>query len=335
MTTRRPRHGVTLGSLLLFVVLTACNQNLNLSSVSALAKTVADSNSTLLSVPQDFYDSCVRQIGWSRGAALTPQNAPVTVDQVKQSLPKSDATLFGTALPGNATLETIFDVTTACAPNKTASEQMIAVTTVLTSYFADIGQLAAAGTTSGIGITKLGSAVSGLDPKSAFNKSGKTAAIAGALDGVASSIIAARAKDDLGPDIVAADALVGKLIDRLTTDKTPAGTDNVAGFYLQQLIYERAAMHAFYDNNIGSTPIGLQRLQAFQFYTDEQTRDAAIDQKAAGVQSYISALAKVRSAHADLAKAISSHDYSTAESLAQAYYAEFKPQIDALAKAFK
>jgi hypothetical protein len=327
----------SLTALLLGAVLTACNQSLDLSAVSALATSVASSNDTLLAIPEDFYGSCVRQIGWSRGAVLTPQNTSVPVDAVVNALPKENATLFGRAsVPGAAMLAATFDVTTACAYNKAASEQMVAVTTVLTSYFAAIGKLAATGTTSGLGIAQLGTAVSGLDPNAEFNKSGKTAAIAGALDGIASAFIAAKAKDDLAPDVVAADTLVGKLIDRLIDDKNADGTpDNVANFYLNQLNYERAAMHAFYSNNIGNTPIGLERLQTFQYYANEEAEDAKLDQLVGGVQNYVSALTKIKAAHASLAKAVAMHDFASAESLAQAYAAEFKPDVVALSKAFK
>src|SRR5450755_1301925 len=56
--------------LLFGIALISCKQSLDLSEVSTLAKTVASGQDALQAIPADFYDSCVRQITWSRAAAL-------------------------------------------------------------------------------------------------------------------------------------------------------------------------------------------------------------------------------------------------------------------------
>src|SRR5450631_78009 len=185
--------------LLFGIALISCKQSLDLSEVSTLAKTVASGQDALQAIPADFYDSCVRQITWSRGAALGLNSPPVKVNDVTGSLPPNGQTLLAESPPSasSAALEAVFNVTTACAKHHAASEQMAAVTTTLTSYFAAIGKLAAIGMTTGIGFDKLGAAMTALDPTSVFNKSGKTAAVASGLDALASGTIARRAKSDL------------------------------------------------------------------------------------------------------------------------------------------
>jgi hypothetical protein len=317
----------------------ACKQNVDLAGISGMAKTVAMSNDALLAVPQDFYDSCVRQMRWSRGALPSSPRRPVTVESIVAVLPAEQATLFRKSTLKSLTSTTAteaFDVSTSCAPNKTASEQMIAVTSVLTSYFAALGKLADTGSTTGLGIDKLAKAVNGLDANAEFNKSGKTSAIAGALDRIASGLVAAKAKQDIAGDVVAANALVGKLIDRLISDKLPAGDeDNVAGFYLNQLGYERFAMHSFYNNNIGESHGGLERLEAFKYYADESDEDARLDKRIAATESYKSALRKLKQTHDDVAKTVASNDLASAQSLARALIQVYQPQIDSLRKAFK
>lgn len=325
--------------VLLCTSLIGCKQNVSLPGIAAMAKTAAASSDALTALPQDFYDSCVRQISWLRGSVLTSPGARAPAGQAQAGLPadvntKQLQTTLG-ALPSFSQVVDLFDVQTGCAPSKVTSEQMIAMTAVLTDYFAALGKLASTGTTTGIGIDKLGNAVKGLDPKSDFNKSGKTAAIAGALDQLASALIAGQAKNDIAADVTAANDLVGKLIDRLISDKAGTEDDNAVGYYLKQLRIERFAMHTFYANNIGATKSGLEKLQAFQFYLNEAADDAKIDQRVAATQTYVSALSKLKKSHNDVAKAVNNKDFASLASIAQAYIDEFQPQIDALRKAFK
>jgi hypothetical protein len=183
----------------------------------------------------------------------------------------------------------------------------------------------------------LGNAINGgLTTASPFNTSGKTAAISSALDSLASGLVAARTRNDIATEVVAANRLVEKLIDRLVNDKTATGAeDNVLGYYLKQLSFERFSMHTFYENNIGATQSGVERLQAFQYYATEATNDAKLDQRIAAAQSYKSALTKLKKAHDDIAKSVTSNDFASMQSIAQGYIQEYQPQIDGLRKAFK
>jgi hypothetical protein len=143
--------------LSLCVTVIACKQNINLPGVSVMAKTVATSSDALLSLPQDFYDSCVREVTWSRGSILT---SPAATKGLKAALPPDKITRFVKTLktlPPFSRAVDALDVPTYCAPNKATSEQMIAVTSVLTAYFAALGKLADTGTTTGLGIDKLAS----------------------------------------------------------------------------------------------------------------------------------------------------------------------------------
>jgi hypothetical protein len=333
---------------------TACKQNVDLSGVGDLAKSVAASNDALQALPEDFYDSCVRQVTWSRGSLLTLPPAPPSVAPpappalpappapapVPAASPQTDEVTAALkralgALPASSSVADIFDVQTYCKPNKEASEQMLALTSVLTDYFYALGNLAATGSTTGIGIDKLGAAVNGLDPASAFNRSGKTAAIAGALDGLAAGLIAAKARDDIATEAIAANDLVAKLIGRLTSDTTAGEADNVAALYLEQLRNERFAMHTFYQNNIGATHSGIERLDAFNYYVNEAAEDAKLDKRVAAAQSYRSALAHLGGAHGAIVDAANTNNLASIESIARAYAQQYQPQIDSLRKAFK
>jgi hypothetical protein len=322
---------------------TACKQNVDLGGVGELAKSVAASSDALQALPADFYDSCVRQVTWLRGSILTPPAAPEPAPGAAHAMSpalQSDRIaaelkqILGT-LPASARADG-FDVQALCQPNKAASEQMLALTAVITDYFSALGRLAETGSTTGIGIDKLGLAVRGLDPNARFNTSGKTAAIATSLDGLASGLIAAQARDDIASEAIAANDLVAKLIGRLISDKTATGDeDNVAAFYLEQLGNERLAMHAFYENNIGATHSGIERLNAFNYYVNEAAEDGKLDARVAAAQSYISALAKLKRAHEEIAQSATTKNLASIESIARAYAQQYQPQIDSLRKAFK
>lgn len=284
----------TVGFVVLALALTSCRQSVDLASLAALSKTVADTQASFATLSDDLRGSCLRTIGWLRVSGRPGRQLP--------------------------------DAFSSCQEVAKASQQWQSANSVVTSYVAALGALAGGNDTAGdFGLSQFAQSFGSLGVTSCFAAS-RQQAVSGAAASLVGDYFKAKRRDALAPIITGADTDLGTIV---ATLEDVASTN-----YVTQLTTERIAMQGFFDPGIAQAQAQHETMHVFEMRNAELVEQQRIDARQGAVTSYIAALENIRATHKQIAQAIASDKLSDVASIVSGYVANYQPQLTALQKAF-
>ena len=336
---------LTLVLLPLAILLVGCKQSVDLDAIRSLAQATADSQASFSTLTDDYYQSCVRRVGWIRGATLpavppptrnSPRNPTALPGPITLTVTPGDVTntlsqameLLNT-LPRYGNGGIIPDVTKPCAEDEKAALQWEAANNIVTNYIAGLGALAGGSDPGDYGIPKLLDTFNKIDSK-AFSAPQKTA-FGNAASSLLNDYFNIRRRNEIADYAVKADSDLQELIAVLATKSDGNVTDN----YISDLYTERTSVLFFFATNVGQAKPGIERLMALKYTENEHSEMAAIDKHQAAALAYRTALQKLATTHTALVDAIKSNRVSDMSAIVRQYIAEYRPEIQALNAAFK
>jgi len=335
----------SLAFLAIALSLCGCKQSVDLAAIRALAQATADSQVSFSTLTNDYYQSCVRRVGWIRGATLpavpqpsrssrqnpAPLRGPLTITvtpgDVNNTLKQAMEVL--NTLPGYGAGGSMPDVTKPCEEDRKAALQWQAANNIVTNYIAALGALAGGSDPGDYGIPKLLETFTKIDSK-AFTATQKTA-FGNAAASLVNDYFKIRQRNAIAESAAKADCDLQELIGVLATKSD----GNVAANYISDLYAERTSVYFFFATNVGQAKPGIERLLALKYTEDEHAEMATIDKHQAAAEAYRTALQKIATTHAALVNSIKSNHVSDMSAIVKQYLAEYRPEIKALDAAFK
>ncbi len=266
----RKVFGILIGAL----VLTGCKQNVDLNAIATLGKTTADGQAAFAALSNDFYDSCVRTVGWER--AIDPTG--------------------------------VYDVTTICADNAKAARQWQSANSIVTSYVIAIGNLAGGPDEGDYGMQSLATTFGQLGVTKCFSDS-QVQAVSGAASSLISDYFKFKRREDLATIIPSANASLKSTITvledvaktnyvtQLTTERNSIGVFVGPNMARAKIGYERVYVEGFrvkalstvdtHQAAIDHYVAALENIEA----THQKMADAIANNKASDMSSIVHAYA--------------------------------------------
>jgi hypothetical protein len=321
-----------LSTLLAALMLAGCNQHIDLGAVRSLAATASDARSTYASITDDYYQSCLRQAGWTLlttgGIVTNPQNKASAPVEAIPTLPDGSPDFKSLTGPStqaqidkaNAALSALLGRNTCDQVYRPSAEGWQRLNDVVLNYLTALGRVAGGATPTDFGFGKLVNADTGLT-------SAQGTALSGFLNDLFNQIFNAERRTDIATSAKGANAALIAVI---------AVQIKAAGTYKRQLLRERAEIDSFYRNNFQqSTRPGLEKMELLRYEVDWQTRLAEPDKKIAAADAYIASVTAIQKAHQDLVDSATNNNFTNLYATANAFIADFKPKLVAIDKAFK